>query len=124
MHEYSLMERVMETLETRMREMTLQPGETLRAVGMEVGALELHSVESFNQAWVLQTKGTSLEGARLELNVSPARLRCQCGYDEPYSGDDEDVHNPEPYAECPTCGNVVRVTGGKGVGRIELTFGK
>ena len=60
-----------------------------------------------------------LEGAKLSLVVIPARIECKCGHEGP-AGEGVDHHSDMPIAECPRCGEVCRVSGGRGVSGIDL----
>jgi Zn finger protein HypA/HybF involved in hydrogenase expression len=81
--------------------------------------LELHGEESFKQIFAMAAAGTRLEGAALVLTVIPARIRCRCGHEGP-AGEGVDHHLDMPIAECPKCGTVCRVEGGRGVEGIDL----
>ena len=92
-------------------------------VVMKVGALELHSGEAFRQAFEVVSRGTALEGAELRLTIMPAVLKCgDCGHESACGDGELDVHDPMPFAECPKCGRVSVVTGGRGVDGIEVKF--
>lgn len=81
MHEYSLMDSVLEHVTEKMGASITTPVRTLR---MKIGALEIHSRPSFEQAFIARSKGTVLEGATLELEIIPARIICRsCGHQSP-----------------------------------------
>jgi Zn finger protein HypA/HybF involved in hydrogenase expression len=123
MHEYSLMENIIETILLRVQELTFAPGEVLRKITLEIGALELHSEESFQQAYLLLAKGTALENTSLDLKILPATIDCpSCHYSSIFKGDDEDVHASSPYTECPSCSMIIPILGGKGIGSIDLVI--
>jgi hydrogenase nickel incorporation protein HypA/HybF len=122
MHEYTLIEQVVETIISQISR-EAKPGEVLGEVILTVGALEMHSEESFRQAFQLLSRGTPLESSRLGLRVAHAGLDCpDCGYNGEFIGDDDDIHAQSPFSECPSCGKVIPVNGGKGVRSIELIF--
>jgi Zn finger protein HypA/HybF involved in hydrogenase expression len=123
MHEYSLLDQVIESVLSMLDQQKAKPGETLQGISMSVGALEMHSEESFRQAYQLLTKNTPLENSTLEIKIFPASVKCpHCSYEGGYQADDDDVHAASPYTECPSCGEVIPVLGGKGVQDIELIF--
>lgn len=121
MHEYSLMQQVIETiLETLKKPGVCSPG-SVKEVILKVGALDMHSEASCRQAYALLAKGTILEESRLTLVLVPATLNCPtCGYNGPGPEGQADGHDPMPYAECPSCGAVSGLLGGRGVETIEL----
>jgi len=109
----SVVDSVLKELESR------QASGMVKSVALKVGALELHGEESFQQMFAVECQGTQLEGAQLTLTVIPARIKCTCSYEGP-AGGDVDHHSDMPIAECPRCGQVCRVEGGRGVESIDL----
>jgi hydrogenase nickel incorporation protein HypA/HybF len=123
MHEFSLMEDVIHTITDRLRtEGITEPG-TIAEVKLRIGALDIHSEESFEQAFYVQAKGTPLEGAKLDLDLQPGHAKCEkCGQEENVGVDVVDGHDPMPVLECPRCGELCIVNGGRGVGKIDVIF--
>ena len=120
MHEISLIQNLVENV---LGEITAKgySGEKIKGLALSLGALELHSEEAFRQAFDIESKGTVLEGARLELTIVPATLSCPaCGFHGPLPDDEADPHHPELLAECPECGAPAPLEGGRGVAQIEL----
>jgi hydrogenase nickel incorporation protein HypA/HybF len=123
MHELSLMQNLIEDVVAGLRERGIERPGAVESVMLTIGALEIHSTESFRQAFEVATRGTPLDGAALELTVRPARLHCSaCGIESAVGEDEADGHLPLPVAMCPTCGAVCAVEGGRGVEPIELTL--
>ena len=121
MHEYSLMERIVEAVEARLETDVIE-AESLR-IHVRVGALELHSAEAFLQAFEMQAAGTRLEGARMDLHIVPGHIHCGgCDYEGPVREDEADPHDPCPAVACPQCGAVCLVEGGRGVDSIDLEW--
>lgn len=126
MHEYSLMQQVIE----KMLENTQVREGQVDEVLMRIGELDVHSDESMQQAWEMMSKGTSLEKARLKLELVPGTVDCpSCGYSGPtQAGDDgqhhheHHDHDPLPFAPCPKCGTVSPVKGGRGVYGVETVL--
>jgi hydrogenase nickel incorporation protein HypA/HybF len=89
-HELSLSSAIVET--------TLRhaEGRPVRSVQMRIGALRQVVPESLGFYFGIVTRGTLAEGAALEAEYVPARLRCQgCGRE----------WSPElPLFRCPSCG--------------------
>jgi Zn finger protein HypA/HybF involved in hydrogenase expression len=121
MHEYSLMERILETVLENLKGQGLSSSERVREVSLRLGALEIHSEESFRQAFAVLAKGGPLEGARLNLTIEPARFECPCGYRGPSLGDGADIHDAMPAAPCPGCGALCLLKGGRGVDGVSVT---
>jgi hydrogenase nickel incorporation protein HypA/HybF len=124
LHEYSLMENIIATIMAELK----SSGEEVQAGGhlmvtLKVGALEMHSEEAARQAFEVLTKGTVLEGARLELIILPVTLSCpQCGFQGPLPMGAADPHDALPLVDCPQCGALTPVLGGRGVESIELQW--
>jgi len=120
MHEHSLVRDIVKELQGQLERRGVASAAKVKRVILEVGALELHSGEAFRQAFAGESKGTLLETAALDLTVIPVSVRCACGFDGPYAGEDLDVHSRLPVVECPQCKAVVPVQGGRGVPKLEL----
>ena len=122
MHEYSLMERVFETLAAEVGRRGI-PGTAVEEVALQVGALEIHSEEAFRQAFTMFARGTPFERSRLRLEILPGSIECPgCGWSGPLHDHEDHAHDPLPVAECPRCGAVSGVRGGRGVGSIEIVL--
>jgi hydrogenase nickel incorporation protein HypA/HybF len=123
MHELSLMQNLITDVVNDLAQRGVSQSGSVEAVRLTLGALEIHSAESFRQAFVVATRGTVLEGAELTLTVRPATLACQaCGHRGAVGEDDADGHLSMPVAACPQCGAVSPVEGGRGIDPIELTL--
>ncbi len=123
MHEYALMENIIATIMAELQTSPEVPADRPLTVTLKVGALEMHSEEATRQAFEVLTKGTPLEGARLDLIILPVTLTCsQCGFEGPLPMGAADPHEALPVAECPQCGAAAPVQGGRGVESIELKW--
>ena len=90
MHELSLSSAI---LETALRH---ADGRPVRSVQMRIGAMRQVVPESLDFYFGIVTRGTLAEGAALEVDYLPARLRC---------GDCAREWEPElPMFRCPACG--------------------
>ena len=95
MHELSLASAIVDTVERH------ADGQRVTVISLRVGALRQVVPESLALYVELVGRDTVCEGARLELEVVPARLAC-CGSEwEP------------PTFRCPSCGAGGRVVGGE-----------
>jgi Zn finger protein HypA/HybF involved in hydrogenase expression len=121
MHEYSLMQQIIEAIKRQV----IDPGQatppTVRIVHLTVGALDIHSEASFRQAFEVLIRETPLAGAVLEMTIVPAHYTCQCGHQGQCGDGEVDVHQSAPYLECPICGAVCPLEGGRGVMDLKLT---
>jgi hydrogenase nickel insertion protein HypA len=123
MHEYSLMQNILESVVRDLQGRGLTAPGSVATIHLVIGALEIHSRESFEQAFTVAARGTPLEGAALELEVLPAALRCEaCGHTGPVVEGEADGHSPLPVSECPRCGRICAVEGGRGVQPVQLTL--
>lgn len=90
MHEVGYVESLLPVLERR------AAGRTVTRLGVRAGVLHRLVPASFQQAFDLVAAGTVAEGASVELEQVPVRLRCLgCGAEG-------DHHDPPPL--CPACG--------------------
>lgn len=120
MHEISLIENLLESILPEV-EAQSRLGQEIKGLALTIGAMELHSVEAFQQAFDIQACNTPLEGAKLELTVIQPKVNCpSCGFHGPLPDDQIDPHNPDLVMACPECGNPAAVEGGRGVPKVEL----
>jgi hydrogenase nickel insertion protein HypA len=117
MHEQAIIQSVIDSIRQNLAARKLKG--KVKSISLKIGALELHGEESFKQIFAVSAAGTQLEGAELSLTVAPARIKCPCGHEGP-AGEGVDHHLDMPIAECPKCGAVCRVEGGRGVAGIDL----
>jgi hydrogenase nickel incorporation protein HypA/HybF len=78
-------------------------GRRVAVVRLRVGALRQVVPEALDFAFPLAARGTLCEGARLEQELVPARLRC-CGRTWPLE---------RPDFRCPACGGRAEPAGGE-----------
>jgi len=117
------MENVIAAIMAELQKTGEKPAGPALEVSLKVGALEMHSEAASRQAFEVLIKGTALEGARLNLIVLPVTLVCtECGFQGPLPMGAADPHDAFPVAECPQCGALTPVQGGRGVESIELNW--
>jgi hydrogenase nickel insertion protein HypA len=122
MHEYTLMQGIIKAILERLEEE--QATAQVEEVVLKLGILDIHSEAAAQQAFEILSKGTSLENAKLTVEVKPVMIDCpKCRSVAPY-GVGEHVHAHEllPVATCPVCQGLANLTGGQGVESIELIF--
>jgi hydrogenase nickel incorporation protein HypA/HybF len=118
-----MMENVIAVIMAELKKAGEKPAGHNLEVTLKVGALEMHSEEATRQAFEVLTKGTVLEGAQLNLIVLPVTLACtECGFQGPLPMGAADPHDAMPVVECPQCGSLTPVQGGRGVESIELKW--
>ena len=123
LHEYSLMEQVIAHILAELKKMDSPPAGSSLEVVLKVGALAVHSEAATRQAYEVLVKGTPLEQSRFDLTIAPVTLTCTpCGYEGPLPEGAVDPHDQSPLVECPRCGAVTPVQGGRGVEGIELRW--
>ncbi len=123
MHEISLLEEVVKIALSKLKGQGPIAAKDVKAISIEVGALELHSIESFRQAFKSLAAGTLLSEADLKVSVVPARIECiSCGFKGPCEDDHVDHHDPMPCVACPRCHELTPLSGGRGVDKISLTL--
>jgi hydrogenase nickel insertion protein HypA len=121
MHEYTFMQEVIASILDQISQEVLS--DKVSEVILKVGVLEVHSEAAARQAFEVQARGTPLEGSRLTLTVFPPLCECRaCGYAEPFAIEHHHHHEPLPVAECPQCGALAVLSGGRGVEAIELVL--
>ncbi|MBM4287385.1 MAG: hydrogenase maturation nickel metallochaperone HypA [Deltaproteobacteria bacterium] len=120
MHEYSLMQRIIETICKNMEEGSDFQGRQVKEVVLQIGSLDIHSPESFRQAFEVLARETALASSTLRLKVIPGTISCpKCGF-QGVCQEDVDGHDPLPCTACPQCGTISGVIGGRGIEAIEL----
>ena len=123
MHEYSLMEQVIAHILAELKKVDGPADGSSLEVVLRVGALAVHSEAATRQAYEVLVKGTPLAQSRLNLTIEPVTLTCaKCGYQGPLPEGAVDPHDQSPLVECPQCGTVCPVQGGRGVSGIELRW--
>ncbi len=123
MHEYSLLEGVIDTILKELKKPEASSQGEVAEVILKVGALAVHSEAATRTAFEVLTRGTPLEKSRLNLTILPVTLACpKCGYQGPLPEGSADPHDPAPLAACPNCGAISPVIGDRGVTSIELVF--
>lgn len=122
MHEYSLMQDIIQSILDRLVEE--HSSGPVREVKLKLGVLDIHSEAAARQAFEILAKGTPLENSLLTIEVRPVVLECpKCRTMAPYPVD-EHLHANEllPVVVCPVCDGLASLSGGQGVESIELVF--
>ena len=122
MHEYTLMQGIIKAILERLEEE--QTTAQVEEVVLKLGVLDIHSEAAAQQAFEILSKGTSLENAKLTVEVKAVMLDCpKCRSVAPFAvGEHVHAHELLPVATCPVCQSLANLTGGQGVESIELIF--
>lgn len=95
MHEVGIARTILESVEERLRRGEVRG--KVRAVRLRVGRMSSVVPESLKFGFEVLSRGTALEGARLEIEEVPVRARCRaCG---------EGLEIDEPCFLCGKCGS-------------------
>ncbi len=118
MHEYGLMQDV---VNAALRSMPRgQPG-SVACIRVEVGEFLVASRESLETAFEIHTRGTALEGSRLEVSEVPGLAVCEaCGFRGSGADLGEDLCEPPAILLCPYCSAPLLVTSGGGITVVDV----
>jgi hydrogenase nickel incorporation protein HypA/HybF len=120
MHEHAAIDSIVKAI---LSDPALKGAARVKEVFLKIGALEFHSEEAFRAGFTVAAHGTVLEGAKLNLDVVMPEIVCEaCGNKAVCGEGDVDPHDQMPVRECPKCKELVRISGGKGVQKIELAI--
>jgi len=121
MHEYAFMQEVINAILAQISP-EVAPGQITEVI-LKVGVFEVHSEAAARQAFQALVQGTPLQHSRLSLTVIPPACECQaCGCSAPFAIEHHHHHDALPVVECPQCGSLAPLTGGRGVEGIELVL--
>lgn len=121
MHEYGLMQNAIQNVLDQIKETPLNPNEKPSEISMVIGALEIHSEESFKGAFEMIMEETpELKGCKLNLTIHKGKIECECGYSGEVHPDEGDPHDATPVTSCPKCGKIVNILDGRGIREMEL----
>ena len=110
MHEYSLIQALLDRVETEAR---AQQASAVSRLSVSIGEQAGVERELFERAFELCREGTVCEKALLEINTVPAHFACRlCGREVP----------PGEILSCPDCGSPARLLSGDEIilDRIEM----
>ncbi len=118
MHEYGLVQDVVSLVLQR----SPKDGDRrVACVRIEVGEFLVASQESMEMAYEVLTRGTALEGSRLEVTQVPGRARCEvCGFEGSGADLGEGLCEPPAVLLCPSCGAPLLVTEGAGIALTDV----
>lgn len=112
MHEFSVMQSIVNTILERVKEHRI---EKVEKVMLEIGKLTFLGKEQLKFAFEVLTSETVLKGAALEITEIEPEINCvNCGYNGsiPYV-EHENYHIMLPVFKCPKCGAGVKIVKGR-----------
>jgi len=90
-------------------------------VRVEVGEFAVASRESLETAFEILTRGTPLEGSRLEISEVSGHAVCErCGFEGSAADLGDEVSEPPALLLCPRCGTPLLVTAGSGISLVDV----
>lgn len=113
MHEFSAVQSLVEELGTR-----LASERAHRVSVVRVRRASAFSEAALTQSFEALTKGSILEGARLEIEVAETVSRCPCGHTQVVNSDDLQGH----MFVCPACARVQEVAHGEDLRLESITL--
>ncbi len=122
MHEVAVISNIVDAV---LRKLEEYPDAKVEAVNLVIGDLTSLGFEQLEFAYGIVTRGTRLEGTKVNIEREEVRVRCRtCGYEGPAGSFGSDyLDHTVPILACPECGGGVEVTAGEscGVKDIEIT---
>ncbi len=118
MHEYGLMEDVVSTA----LELSRRAGDCgVARIRVAVGEFAVASPEALETAFEVLTRGTPLQGTRLELCQVAGHAVCDaCGFEGSAAALGEELSEPPALLLCPRCFAPLRVTAGAGISVMDV----
>ena len=114
MHEVSVMASIVEAV---LQELATHDIEKVEEVDLVIGELTFLGADQLEFAFEIITRGTMLEGSKLNISQEKIEVRCpSCEYLGPVAYMNEGDHFSVPNLACPKCGGAVEVIKGKSCG--------
>lgn len=112
MHEFSMTTQIVNYV---LEEAKKHNAKRVNEVYLIIGKLTFLGVEQVKFAYDLLVKNTIMEGSKLRIEEKNGVVKCSnCGYEGGLKYEDDPVyHVPSPTLNCPKCGDVVNIVGGK-----------
>ena len=112
MHEFSMTTQIVNYV---LEEAKKHNAKRVNEVHLIIGKLTFLGVEQVKFAYDLLVKNTIMEGSKLHIEEKNGVVKCSnCGYEGGLKYEDDPVyHVPSPTLNCPKCGDVVNIVGGK-----------
>lgn len=112
MHEGSITTQIIESV---LQEAKKRNAKKVTEVHLMIGSLTFLNPEQVRFWYEILTRDTIMESSRLTIEENKEVVKCpKCGYEGDFKYvDDPALHIPTPTLNCPKCGSVVDIVGGK-----------
>ena len=112
MHEFSMTTQIVNYV---LEEAKKHNAKRVDMVHLIIGKLTFLGLEQVKFAYEMLVKNTIMEGSKLHIEEKDGVVRCSnCGYEGDLKYEDDPVyHVSSPTLNCPKCGDVVNIVGGK-----------
>lgn len=112
MHEFSMTTQIVNYV---LEEAKKHNAKRVNEVHLIIGKFTFLGLEQVKFAYELLVKNTIMEGSKLHIEEKDGIVKCSnCGYEGSFKYEDDPVyHVPSPTLNCPKCGGVVNILGGK-----------
>lgn len=112
MHEFSMTTQIVNYV---LEEAKKHNAKRVNEVHLIIGKLTFLGIEQVKFAYDLLVKNTIMEDSKLHIEEKNGIVKCNnCGYNGDLKYEDDPVyHIPSPTLNCPKCGDVVNIVGGK-----------
>lgn len=111
MHELAVAQQVVRVVRA---EMEARGASGVRFIDLDIGQLEGLRPADLRRAFEVESAGTPIEGASLNVTLTPAKAFCpSCNQERPFQLPQEHFHEPPPVV-CPECGASLELSGGRG----------
>ncbi len=110
MHEFSVMSQIVSSV---IEEGKARNASKIEKVTLELGEFMMLGHDQLKFAFELLSKDTILDGAALDIRTIRGEIECGCGFKGVASPTDDSLHQLTSSFECPKCGGLAKVTGGR-----------
>jgi len=112
MHEFSMTTQIVNYV---LEEAKKHNAKQVNEVHLIIGKLTFLGLEQVKFAYEMLVKNTIMEGSKLHIEEKDGVVKCNnCGYEGDLKYEDDPMyHIPSPTLNCPKCGDVVNIVGGK-----------
>lgn len=111
MHEFSVMSQIVSSV---IEEGKSRNASKIEKVTLELGQFMMLGHDQLKFAFELLSKDTVLDGATLDIRTVKGEIECGgCGFKGVASPTEDALHQLAASFECPKCGGLAKVTGGR-----------
>ena len=110
MHEFSVMSQIISSVVDEARS---RNASRIEKVTLELGEFTMLGHDQLRFAFDILSKDTMLEGAVLDLRTVRGEVECRCGFRGEASPSEDLPHQLAASFECPRCGELAKVIGGR-----------